>query len=88
LFYSDALIESGARIKVKADLCAAKSPLVAGTSMQMHRWIQVSDFAKIYQRITTTAQIRGAKTPQPFSHPECRRALIERRAWKPAFKVQ
>jgi hypothetical protein len=50
------LIESGLRIKVKADLCGAKSPLVAIGSMQMHRQSQVSDFAKIYQQITTTAQ--------------------------------
>jgi hypothetical protein len=50
-------------IKVKADLCGAKSPLVATGFMQMHRWIQASDFAKIYQRIAACR----AKTPQPFS---------------------
>ncbi|WP_155956672.1 hypothetical protein [Rhizobium sp. CF080] len=50
-------------IKVKADLCDAKSPLVATGFMQMHRWIQASDFAKIYQRIATNR----AKTPQPLS---------------------
>jgi hypothetical protein len=53
LFYSDQLIESGRPIKVKADLCGAKSPLVAMKFMQMHRQIQASDFAKIYQRIAT-----------------------------------
>ncbi|WP_172745778.1 hypothetical protein [Neorhizobium sp. T7_12] len=62
MFYSDALIESGVPIKVKADLCAAKLLLVATGFMQMHRWIQASDFAKIYQRIAASR----AKTSQPF----------------------
>jgi hypothetical protein len=65
LFYSDALIESGVPIKVKADLCAAKLLLVATGFMQMRRWIQASDFAKIYQRIAANR----AKTSQPFSFP-------------------
>ncbi|WP_152564476.1 hypothetical protein [Neorhizobium vignae] len=77
MFYSDVLIESGVPIKVKADLCGAKSPLVAAGLMQMHRWIQASDFAKIYQLIATSR----AKTPQPFSFPAVV-PLLSRRSFR------